>query len=466
MRVGVIGAGPAGLTAAYRLASVGVDVSIFEAGPHVGGMARSFDLWDHRVDLGPHRFFSKDQRVNALWHELIGEDFRLVERQTRIFFRGRYFDYPLRIGNVIANLAFRDVARSLVGYAVEQLSSERPADRRLSFEDWAVHSFGRPLFEMFFRSYSEKLWGISCAELDRDFAAQRIRRFSLGQSILAALGIGRDNHKTLVEIFAYPKRGSGEVYDRMIKAIGKAGGRVLLETPIVGISVVNGAVSGVRTAAGAFHACEHIVSTMPLTLLVQGLGDVPAPVAEAVARLRFRNTILVYLKIEAEDLFPDQWLYIHSDGVKVGRVTNFNNWLPELCEESSATVLALEYWCYDGDAIWDASHSELITLAEQELRSIGLLGSARVADGHVERLRRCYPVYSRGYRDSLAPVVEHLRTIGNLWPIGRYGAFKYNNQDHSILMGLLAAENIAGGKSHDLWAINSDYDSYQEDGEV
>jgi protoporphyrinogen oxidase len=200
---------------------------------------------------------------------------------------------------------------------------------------------------------------------------------------------------------------------------------------------------------------------MPLTLLMKGLASPPA-VAERVARLRFRNTILVYLKVETPQLFPDQWIYIHSGDVGVGRITNFRNWVPELFGESTSTVLALEYWCYDDDPIWTESDLSLIARGEAECRKIGLLGAVAVSAGHVERARRSYPVYQRGYQDLLAPVVEYLRTVKNLWPIGRYGSFKYNNQDHSILMGLLVAENICGGGAHDLWSVNADYDSYQE----
>jgi protoporphyrinogen oxidase len=462
VRVGVIGAGPAGLTAAYALQRAGAEVAVFEAGNHVGGMARSFDLWGHRVDLGPHRFFSKDDRVNALWLEVLGTGYRMVKRQTRIYYRRRFFDYPLKIGNVLANLSLPDIVACLASYASERLAPELPAGRRDTFESWVVHNFGRRLYGMFFKSYSEKLWGISCRELDADFAAQRIRRFSLGQSVLAALGIGASRHKTLVDEFAYPMGGSGDPYERMAGAIVARGGSVRLRTPVRRVVTARGRAQSLETADGASYPCDHVVSTMPLSLLVQGLGDLPAGVAESAAQLRFRNTLLIYLRVEARDLFTDQWLYIHSDEVGMGRVTNFRNWVPELHGSLDFTVLALEYWCYDEDALWSTGDSTLIERAEAECRRIGLLGTARVSAGHVERVRRCYPVYARGYRDTLAPVVRHLRSIDNLWPIGRYGAFKYNNQDHSILMGLLAADNICHGATHDLWAVNTDYDSYQE----
>jgi len=462
MRVGVIGAGPAGLTAAYQLVKSGHEVTVFEASGEVGGMARSFELWGQRVDLGPHRFFSMDERVNRLWREVLGSNYRMVERQTRIYYRQRFFDYPLKIGNVFANLGPLDVGRCLAAYLREQLAPEHRADARETFEAWVVHGFGRRLYEMFFKSYSEKLWGIPCTELDADFAAQRIKRFSLGQSVLAALGIGNARHKTLVDRFGYPTGGSGDLYQRMAGAIKAAGGSVLLATPVARVVTAAGKVTGVEFQDGTTCTLDHVVSTMPLTLLVKGLDAVPAAIAKAASQLRFRNTILVYLQVGAADLFGDQWIYIHSADVAVGRITNFRNWVPELYGEHASTVLALEYWCYDEDAIWSEADQVLIQRAQDECRKIGLLGSRPVTAGHVVRVRRCYPVYARGYRTTLSPVIKYLQSIDNLWPIGRYGSFKYNNQDHSILMGLLEADNICNGQSHNLWDVNTDYDSYQE----
>jgi protoporphyrinogen oxidase len=463
-RVGIIGAGPAGLTAAYRLQQLGAEVVVYEASGQVGGLARSFDLWGHRVDLGPHRFFSKDERVNGLWREVMGAEFRMVDRQTRIYYRRRFFDYPLRVGNVLGNLSPLDILRSLGSYLKERAFPERAATERDTFEAWVVHNFGRRLFEMFFKSYSEKLWGIACDQLDADFAAQRIKRFSLGQSVLAALGFGKSRHKTLVDEFAYPKAGSGDLYERMVRAIVERGGSVNLRTPVARVVAVGSKATGIELSDGAKAGFDHVISTMPLTLLVKGLDGVPPRIAELASQLRFRNTILVYLRVEAAALFSDQWLYIHSGDVAVGRITNFRNWVPELYGDLEFSVLALEYWCYDEDALWSEADEALIRRAENEVKKIGLLGSAVVSAGHVARVRRCYPVYARGYRSTLTPVVDYLKGFDNLWPIGRYGSFKYNNQDHSILMGLLVADNICNGAQHNLWSVNTDYDSYQEEG--
>jgi protoporphyrinogen oxidase len=331
-----------------------------------------------------------------------------------------------------------------------------------TFESWVVGRFGRRLFEMFFKSYSEKLWGISCQELDADFAAQRIKKFSLGEAVKSALGIGKNGHKTLVDEFAYPTEGTGMIYERMAERVREAGGEVQLKCPVKRIVHEGRRVRGLEFVDGRFRSFDHVISTMPLTLLVRGLGDLPDEVQAAVEQLRFRNTLLVYLNVEGTDLFPDQWLYVHSPDLLMGRVTNFRNWAPELCGPDATSVLALEYWCYDEDALWKESNESLIERATREMRATGLIGDARVLAGDVFRIRRCYPVYARGYKRHLEPIVAHLRRFRGLTPIGRYGAFKYNNQDHSILMGLLAAENLLDGAGHDLWAVNTDYDTYQE----
>ncbi len=461
MRVGVIGAGPAGLTAAYQLAKGGADVEVFEAGPHVGGLSRTLELWGQKVDLGPHRFFSSDPRVNELWLEVVGDDYRMVDRLTRIYYRRRFFHYPLKPANALWNMGACRALGCVASYLREKAYPTYTAAENQTFESWVVSRFGRRLFDMFFKSYSEKLWGIPCDQLDADFAAQRIKKFSLGEAVKAAVGLGKGRHKTLVDQFAYPTGGTGMVYERMAAAVARFGGHVHLRTPVRRIVHAGGVVGGLELADGAVRHFDHVVSTMPLTLLVGGLGNLPDHVRRAVASLRFRNTVLVFLNVAGAGLFRDQWLYVHSPELGMGRVTNFRNWVPDLYGDSPNSILALEYWCYDEDPLWQEDEARLIERATAEMRSTGLLGNARVLAGHVERIRRCYPVYARGYKRYLNPVVAHLRQFQNLHVIGRYGAFKYNNQDHSILMGLLAAENVAGGRSHDLWAINTDSE-YQE----
>ena len=462
LRVAVIGAGPAGLSAAYELAKAGAAVEVFEASSSVGGLAKSLSLWGQTVDLGPHRFFSTDARVNRLWLEVVGQDYQMVDRLTRIYYGGRFFHYPLQAGNALRNLGPLQSARCLLSYLRQRLAPSLNSENEATFESWVVHRFGRRLFEIFFKTYSEKLWGIPCQQLDADFAAQRIKKFSLGEAIKNAIGLGRKRHHTLVDRFAYPVGGTGMVYERMADAVRKAGGGVHLNQPIRRVVRQGNEVIGLELDGNMFLPFDHVISTMPLTLLVKGLREVPPEVQQAADALTFRNTVLVFLNVTGVDLFPDQWLYVHSGDLQVGRITNFRNWVPQLYGSERTSILALEYWCYDDDPLWTEGDEKSIERAQSDLRATGLLGSAEIQGGHVERIRRCYPVYATGYKKHLAVLVTYLRQFSALTPIGRYGAFKYNNQDHSILMGILAAENILLEKAHDLWAINTDYESYQE----
>lgn len=450
-RVAVIGAGPAGATAALVLARRGVSVDLFEATESVGGLARTIELWNQRVDLGPHRFFSSDRRVNSMWLSVVGGDYAMVDRLTRILYRGRLFHYPLSAGDALRGLGGKEALRCVFDYALQQV---RPTPDDGSFEAWVVRRFGRRLYEIFFRTYSEKLWGIPCSELDADFAAQRIKKLSLGAAITNALRAGRGNrHKTLVDRFAYPLQGTGVVYERMAAEVERRGGGVRLNTPIGGMIVEDGRVCGVVLASGEELPYDSVISSMPITLLLNGLPSVPADISAAARRLRFRNTIIVYLRVSGGDHFPDQWVYVHSRNLRMGRLTSFRNWTPELYGQSPETITASEYWSYEDEDLWKMNDDALIRLAREELHETGLVGRAEILDGHVERIPRCYPVYERGYRTHLQPIQEYLSSIDGLSVIGRYGSFKYNNQDHSILMGLLAAENIVDGEQNDLWAV-------------
>ncbi|MBI1860725.1 MAG: FAD-dependent oxidoreductase [Deltaproteobacteria bacterium] len=461
MRTAVIGAGAAGITAAYELSKAGHSVDVFEAAPVVGGLGRSFDLWGQRVDLGPHRFFSCDARINRLWLEVIGRDYAMIDRLTRIYYRKRFFHYPLKPFDALSNLGGWESTRCLASYATEKFRT-RAASHDLSFEQWVTSRFGRRLFEVFFKTYSEKLWGISCEDLDADFAAQRIKKLSLLEAIKNAFQIGTTQHKTLVDRFAYPKEGSGALYTRMAAFIERKGHKVYLNSPIQRLMSDHGHVTGVELSTGEKRLYDHVVSTMPLTLLVKSLSGVPDSVRAAVDGLSFRNTILVYLEIDSKNLFPDNWIYVHSPELQTGRITNFRNWVPELHRGSENSILALEYWCNRDDTLWSDSHDSLAATASAELRKTGLIGKANILRGHVERLNRCYPVYRRGYKTLVSHIAKWINGINNLTPIGRYGSFKYNNQDHSLLMGLLAAEKINQGAKHNLWDINTDYESYQE----
>ena len=470
-RVVVVGAGPAGMACAARYAEHGGAPLVLEASPHVGGLARSFTLWGSSVDLGPHRFFSSDPVVNAYWHRHVAGDYVMVPRQTRIFYRQKFFDYPLKPQNALRNLGPVRAVAALASYLRVRVAPPREDG---SLERWVARRFGWRLYRTFFKTYTEKVWGIPCTAIDADWAAQRIQGLTLWKAVRNALAGGRRNTlKTLVDEFAYPTRGNGVFYQRQREAIVAGGGEVRTSTPVrrvlverAGDGVGRGAtrVLGVELVDGSRIDADVVVSSMPITLLVKGLDGVPAPVIAAADRLRFRNTILVYLRVTRPEVFTDQWLYIHDPGLAHGRITNFNNWSSAMMGSHEQTILCLEFWCFDQDAIWSESDADLVARARREIGRTGLVVEADVAEGHVVKIPRSYPVYERGYQEPLKTVTDHLDTIEGLVAVGRYGSFKYNNQDHSILMGLLAADAIARGERPHLWDVNTE-STYQESAE-
>lgn len=462
----IIGAGPAGVSCGYELSKKNIDVEVFEASPYIGGMSRSFDLWDQRVDLGPHRFFSKQKEINDFFTELIKDDFTLVNRQTRIYYRQRFFEYPLKLGNVLKNLPMATIVKILWYYGVQRI---RPIKDPKNFEEWVTNRFGKKLFEIFFKHYTEKLWGIPCTQIDADWAAQRIKTLTLIGAVKSAVFGNKGNkHKTLVDQFAFPKNGTGTLYERGVEEIQNNGGKVHLQKPIKRVLLEEGnkKVKGIELIDGTIMEAENVVSTMPITNLIKGFDNVPKEVTDALDTLYFRNTILVYLEIDRDNLFTDNWLYIHSPDVKHGRITNFQNWCESMNKGKKTTILCMEFWCFENEEIWNGDEQKVIDMAKDEVYKINLIPKeSKVLNTHVVKVPKCYPVYETGYQKNMNLVIDYLKGIEGLYPIGRYGAFKYNNQDHSILMGLLAADKIQGQSDVDLWQINTDTE-YQEEGKI
>ena len=460
LKIAIIGAGPAGLTAGYLLSKKIKNIDVFESSNSIGGLSKSIKLWNQTVDIGPHRYFSSDKRINDIWLEVVGDDYQMVNRLTRIYYKKKYYNYPLKPLNALKNLGIFQAFLCVLSYLYIKIF---PLKENKSFQDWVTNKFGKRLFTIFFKTYSEKLWGISCHDLDSDFAAQRIKKLSLFEAIKNAFNNKKNTHKSLIDQFAYPNKGTGFVYEQMAKKLQENQGNIFLNKVVKKVLVKNDKAYAIAFDNGEVREYDHIISTMPLTNLVKNLPNVPKEILNATEKLKFRNTIIVYLNIDSENLFPDNWLYIHSNDLLMGRITNFRNWVPNLYGDEKTSICAIEYWCYKEDDFWQYDDNALIEIAKDEIKKTKLVGNATILNGHVHRISNCYPVYNKGYKENLNPIIDYLNTITGLYPIGRYGSFKYNNQDHSILMGLLVSENILNNKNYNLWDVNTDYDEYQEE---
>ena len=461
----ILGAGPAGLAAAYTLTKQGQLVVVVERDSKVGGLAKTIEYKNFLLDFGPHRFFTKIEPVLKLWDDVLGKDQVTVNRLTRIYYGGKYFSYPLKASETLLAIGTIKSFQIVTSYLQARLFPNRHPQ---NFAEWVTGKFGKQLFKIFFEGYTEKLWGIPCTEISAEWAAQRIKGLSLMKAIRNAI-LGNDGKvKTLIDQFQFPRLGSGQLYEKISDYLVSNNQSVLLNTEVVKIHHDNFKVNKItlrnrQTGEEYIAECGGVISSIPISVLVQQLDtSAPQRTIDAAKSLKFRNTILVYLIVEGWNLFPDNWLYINDPTVHVGRVTNFANWSSEMLPNSHQTPLCCEYWCNFDDSIWKQEESELLELAEYELRKIGLLHNEKVSEGFIVRLPRTYPIYAGNYKVALTEIQSYLQKFQNLQLVGRYGAFKYNNQDHSLLMGILAAENVLKPCQHDLWSVNSDSE-YQEE---
>jgi protoporphyrinogen oxidase len=462
-RVIIIGAGPAGLTAAYELARLNLHPIIVEKGDKVGGLARTESYKGFFFDMGGHRFFTKAPDVKRMWHEILGKDFLHRPRLSRIYYKKKFFYYPLKPLNALKGLGLLESVLIILSYLWWQVFPYRRED---TFEQWVTNRFGKRLFEAFFKAYTEKVWGISCSELKAEWAAQRIKDLSLKAAVLNMFIKPKKTIKTLIEEFEYPRFGPGMMWNGVKETIEKCGGEVRVSTGVVGIhrngkgieSVVVGCNGHKETIRGT-----HFISSMPVTEFISKL-DPPAPpaVLKAAGKLKYRDFLTVCLIVNTPDLFPDNWIYIHDPGVKVGRIQNFKNWSPEMVPDPAKTSLGLEYFCTEGDELWKMADTELIELGKREAERIGLASYADIEDGCVCRVPKAYPVYDSDYRDYLVTMREFVDGLENFQTIGRNGLHRYNNQDHAMLTGMLAVRNLIYGEKNNLWNVNTDQE-YQEE---
>jgi protoporphyrinogen oxidase len=464
-KVIVIGGGPAGMTAAYELAKAGIKPIVLEMGSRVGGIARTEVFNGYRMDIGGHRFFTKVPEVEAFWHEVLGEDFLTRPRLSRIYYNRQFILYPLRFGDALSKLGVWQSFLVLLSYFRSKIL---PYRNETTFEEWVSNRFGRRLYRIFFKTYTEKVWGIPCDQLSAQWAAQRIQNLSLPRAVLGAIlgARGAKNVKSLIEEFHYPRLGPGQLWERTQQLVEQRGGEVHLSAEVMKVLHRDGRASGVVVRSGGQETtieADAIISSMPISELVAKL-DPPAPidVRDGAAQLTYRDYFTVGLIVNQANLFPDNWIYIHAPEVKVGRIQNFKNWSPEMVPDQSKTFLGLEYFCNEGDELWRKSDEALIRLGAQELETMGLARAADVEGGAVIRQLKTYPVYTGEYKEYLERIRGYLDSIANLQTVGRNGLHMYNNQDHSMLTAMLAVKNLLGLGRHDVWSVNVERAYHEE----
>ncbi|HUQ40263.1 MAG TPA: NAD(P)/FAD-dependent oxidoreductase [Acidimicrobiales bacterium] len=464
----IIGAGPAGLTAAYQLADRhGITSTILEADSVVGGISRTVERDGWRFDIGGHRFFTKVPEVEAFWHEILpDEDFMLRPRMSRIFYKGKYYDYPLKALNVVRNLGLWESFLAVMSYVWVRI---RPPKDQTTLEGWIAARFGWRLYETFFKTYNEKLWGVPVHKLPADFAAQRIKNLSFMSAVMNMLMPKRNQKEitSLIEEFQYPKLGPGMMWERCRALVEERGCTVVMDTRVVGVrheggravAVVGEGRDGTRTE----YPCDEVISSMPIPQLLQAM-DPPAAetVRQSAAGLGFRDFLTVALVVPEEYSFPDNWIYVHSRDVQVGRIQNFGSWSPYLVKEGR-TCLGLEFFVFEGDETWNKPDEVLIEQGKRELDILGLVDPSKVEAGYVVRMPKAYPFYDEHYKENVARIVEWLQDCApNVHPVGRNGMHRYNNQDHSMYTAMLTAENIATGTTHDVWSVNVEEEYHEE----
>jgi protoporphyrinogen oxidase len=471
-RAVIAGGGPAGLTAAYELTRNGHSCVVLEADPKlVGGISRTDQYKGYRFDIGGHRFFSKSAEVNAIWREILGDELITRSRMSRIYYNRKFFHYPLKPADALLKLGLLRSTACVLSYIKARLRPIRP---ERSFEDWTVNRFGRLLFEIFFKTYTEKLWGMPTHTISADWAAQRIKGLSLFGAIWNAFFGGRragkgngEVIKTLIDSFQYPRLGPGQMWETARDKVRQRGGAVHLDRRVTRIEHDGSAVTAMiaRDSTGRSYRYEgaHFLSTLPIRELIRSMSPPPpADVIRAAESLRYRDFITVVLIVDRPETFPDNWIYIHEPGVRVGRVQNFKNWSPDLVPDPSRSSLGLEYFCFEGDELWTMADADLVALARREIDAIGLVRAADVSDGCVVRMPKAYPVYDEVYQSHLAVIRAWLRNLPNLALAGRNGMHKYNNQDHSMMTAVLVARNILGQGDYDPWKVNTDAEYHEE----
>jgi protoporphyrinogen oxidase len=460
----ILGGGPAGLTAAYQFSKEGIPTTVVERDAVVGGLARTVLHIGFRIDIGGHRFFTKAPEVQAIWQELLADEFLTRPRLSRIYYRNRFFRYPLQPLEALAALGPVEAVKVALSYL---WARARRCRKEESFEQWVSNRFGRRLYTVFFKTYTEKVWGIPCAEIGTEWAAQRIEDPTVTSLIRGAFFRTASGAavKTLSDEFGYPRLGPGQMWERCRDVVRDRGHRVLMGCEVARIHHNQGRVTSVMVREGEGRLEElpasQVISSMALPDVARALDPAPPPaVLAAAGRLRYRDFLTVALVVNRPELFPDTWLYIHSPLVRLGRIQNYRAWSPDMVPESEKCALGLEYFVWEGNDLWTLPDEQLVELGTRELEQLGLVSQQEVTDGTVVRMRRAYPVYDAQHREAIATIRDYLEMLPNLQQVGRNGQHRYNNQDHSMLTAMLAVRNVLGER-HDVWDVNADAEYHE-----
>jgi protoporphyrinogen oxidase len=469
-KIAIIGAGPAGLTAAYLLGEAGMNVTVFEKdAQYVGGISRTEKYKGYLFDIGGHRFFSKRKEVEDFWTNILGDEMIERPRSSRIFYNKKFFAYPLSAMEALTKLGIFESARCVSSYLKARLT---PIKNPNNFEDWVTNQFGKRLFNIFFKTYTEKVWGINTKEISADWAAQRIKGLSLKSAILHAISKPKQNNKdqqikTLIDSFRYPKYGPGQMWEVCAAKAKAFGVQLQMKSNVESIALDMQTKQWSVTVNGIAHAqFDYVISSAPIALLLPKLSpNLPSKAFESAKALKYRDFLTIVLILKERNAFADNWIYIHDPSVQVGRIQNFKSWSPYMVPDADKTCYGLEYFCFEGDGLWNAKDEDLLALAKKEIVQIGLANEEDIVDGTVVRQAKAYPVYDQTYAAHVDNIKEALKAYKGLYLVGRNGMHKYNNQDHSMMTAMLAAKNIiAGEELFDLWNVNQDAE-YHESGE-
>ncbi len=462
----VIGGGPAGLSTAYTLSQNDIDTVVLEMGTQVGGISRTIERNGFRFDLGGHRFFTKDPEVEDLFREVLGDEIIWVDRSSKIYYHNKYFDYPLKPANALLGMGLGTTARCIFDYGLVKARGLYRKPEIVSLEDWVTNEFGGELFRQFFKDYTEKVWGIDCDRIDAEWAAQRIKGLSLRVAIKDALLPSKNGKvKTLIDKFMYPRLGIGRISENLAERVEGMDNEVRMGQKAVAVNHEGGRVTSVEVADGkGGYSLEvgELVSSMPLTGLVKVMRpQAPDDVLEAADSLRYRDLITVNLIVDKPQITDLTWIYIHDPAITLGRIHEPKNWSPAMAPEGKSSLVT-EYFCFEGGEVWEMDDQALIDLTIEDLdQRLHFLRKQEVMDAFVVRIPKAYPMYELGYERRLKKVLDYVNGFTNLQIIGRYGTYKYNNMDHSMKTGMLAARNIMG-ESHDISQVNLDKEYHEE----